>query len=73
VVRLSLHLGGILFAFMVQENIKSLIQAIDITDKVAKESSDSNASSHKLHDEDSSATSGGSLHANAHKANPVRP
>ncbi|KAF1951120.1 hypothetical protein CC80DRAFT_496400 [Byssothecium circinans] len=43
----------------------------NITDKVAKESSDSTASEHKLHDEDTGATSGGSLHANAHKANPV--
>lgn len=45
-----------------------------ITDKVAKESSDSNASSHELHDskEANQATSGGAAHANAHKANPVR-
>jgi len=41
-----------------------------ITDKVAKESSDSNASSHKLHDEDNQATSGGNIGAAAHKANP---
>ncbi|OAL50126.1 hypothetical protein IQ07DRAFT_567822 [Pyrenochaeta sp. DS3sAY3a] len=41
-----------------------------ITDKVAKESSDSTASSHKLHDEVNQATSGGSVAANAHKANP---
>jgi hypothetical protein len=45
-----------------------------ITDKVAKESSDSTASSHPLHDdpETDKASSGGNLHANAHKANPVR-
>jgi hypothetical protein len=45
-----------------------------ITDKVAKESSDSNASSHPMHDdaEADKASSGGNLHANAHKANPVR-
>ena len=41
-----------------------------ITDKVAKESSDSTASSHQLHDEDNQATSGGNVAANAHKANP---
>ncbi|KAH7398876.1 hypothetical protein DE146DRAFT_755868 [Phaeosphaeria sp. MPI-PUGE-AT-0046c] len=43
-----------------------------ITDKVAKESSDSTASSHSLHDDKSAdaATSGGNAHANAHKANP---
>jgi hypothetical protein len=45
-----------------------------ITDKVAKESKDSNASTHELHDseEANQATSGGGAHANAHKANPVR-
>jgi hypothetical protein len=42
----------------------------NITDKVAKESSDSNASTHPLHDEENNATSGGSVSANAHKANP---
>ena len=41
-----------------------------ITDKVAKESSDSNASTAKLHDEPNEATSGGGAHAEAHKANP---
>ncbi|UPX16134.1 uncharacterized protein EKO05_0006553 [Ascochyta rabiei] len=41
-----------------------------ITDKVAKESKDSNASSHELHNEDNQATSGGSVAANAHRANP---
>ncbi|KAF2281413.1 uncharacterized protein EI97DRAFT_454611 [Westerdykella ornata] len=41
-----------------------------ITDQVAKESSDSTASSHPLHQENTGATSGGSLGANAHKANP---
>jgi hypothetical protein len=48
--------------------------ATGITDKVAKESSDSNASTHPLHDSEEAdkATSGGGLHANAHKANPVR-
>jgi hypothetical protein len=47
---------------------------IGITDKVAKESSDSNASTHQLHDDANAdaATSGGSAHAQAHKANPVR-
>jgi hypothetical protein len=46
---------------------------VGITDKVAKESSDSNASTHELHNEDhSGATSGGNVSANAHKANPVR-
>ena len=44
---------------------------LGITDKVAKESSDSTASSHKLHDEDNQATSGGNVAAAAHKANPV--
>jgi hypothetical protein len=44
-----------------------------ITDKVAKESSDSTASSHELHDEpNNTASSGGTAHSNAHKANPVR-
>lgn len=44
-----------------------------ITDKVAKESSDSNASTHQIHDEDHSGiSSGGNVAANAHKANPVR-
>jgi hypothetical protein len=42
----------------------------NITDKVAKESSDSNASTHPIHDEENNATSGGSVSANAHKANP---
>ncbi|KAF2017453.1 hypothetical protein BU24DRAFT_420504 [Aaosphaeria arxii CBS 175.79] len=41
----------------------------NITDKVAKESSDSTASSHPAHQEDNKATSGGSVSANAHKAN----
>ncbi|KAL6710642.1 hypothetical protein ACN47E_007699 [Coniothyrium glycines] len=41
-----------------------------ITDQVAKESRDSTASTHPLHDEDTGATSGGSVAANAHKANP---
>lgn len=41
-----------------------------ITDKVAKESSDSNASSHQIHQEENQATSGGSVAAQAHKANP---
>ncbi|KAF2655803.1 hypothetical protein K491DRAFT_692593 [Lophiostoma macrostomum CBS 122681] len=41
-----------------------------ITDQVAKDSSDSNASSHPLHQEDTGATSGGSVGAQAHKANP---
>jgi len=42
----------------------------NITDQVAKDSTDSNASTAKLHDVDTGATSGGSLHAQAHKANP---
>jgi len=45
----------------------------NLTDKVAKESNDSTASSHKLHDEDhSGATSGGGgkAHAMDHKATP---
>ena len=42
-----------------------------ITDQVAKESSDSNASSHQLHDVDTGATSGGAPSAfAAHKAAP---
>ncbi|KAF2446840.1 hypothetical protein P171DRAFT_482918 [Karstenula rhodostoma CBS 690.94] len=41
-----------------------------ITDQVAKESSDSNASTHQHHDVDTGATSGGSASANAHKAAP---
>lgn len=44
---------------------------IGITDKVAKESSDSTASDHSLHDTDNKATSGGQVAAEAHKANPV--
>lgn len=44
---------------------------LGITDQVAKESKDSTASSHELHDEDTGASSGGNLHAHAHKANPV--
>jgi hypothetical protein len=43
-----------------------------ITDQVAKESKDSTASTHENHDVDTGATSGGNLHAQAHKANPVR-
>ncbi|KAF2749098.1 hypothetical protein M011DRAFT_475837 [Sporormia fimetaria CBS 119925] len=49
-----------------------------ITDQVAKDSSDSNASDHPAHQVDTGATSGGSqskeaagsVGANAHKANP---
>lgn len=45
-----------------------------ITDQVAKESKDSTASSAPLHQEDTGATSGGSMDAQqAHKANPVCP
>jgi hypothetical protein len=41
-----------------------------ITDQVAKESKDSTASTHPLHQEDTGATSGGSVDAmQAHKAN----
>lgn len=46
---------------------------LDLTDKVAQESSDSTASSHSLHNEDhSGATSGGGgkAHAQDHKATP---
>lgn len=49
--------------------------AIDITDQVAKESSDSTASTHPLHDTDTNVTSGGAhskAHVNDHKAAPVR-
>ncbi|CAF9907809.1 MAG: hypothetical protein GOMPHAMPRED_005992 [Gomphillus americanus] len=42
----------------------------NLTDQVAKDSSDSTASTHSRHDEDTGATSGGSTHAMAHKANP---
>ncbi|OJD35257.1 peptidase c40 [Diplodia corticola] len=45
----------------------------DITDQVAKASSDSTASSHPLHDTESNVTSGGSnskAHASDHKAHP---
>jgi hypothetical protein len=45
---------------------------LGITDQVAKESDESTASSHPAHQVDTGATSGGSLGANAHKANPVR-
>jgi hypothetical protein len=41
-----------------------------ITDQVAKESSDSTASSHELHDVDTKATSGGAATLEHHKANP---
>ncbi|KAH7392603.1 hypothetical protein BKA66DRAFT_567932 [Pyrenochaeta sp. MPI-SDFR-AT-0127] len=52
---------------VLREKIK---EDASITDKVAKESSDSTASSHQIHDEDNQATSGGSVGAQAHKANP---
>ncbi|KAF2257097.1 hypothetical protein BU26DRAFT_599663 [Trematosphaeria pertusa] len=42
----------------------------NITDQVAKDSKDSTASSHPLHQEDTGASSGGSIGAMAHKANP---
>lgn len=46
---------------------------LGITDQVAKESSDSNASTHQHHDVDTGASSGGSTaSALAHKAAPVR-
>ena len=38
---------------------------------VAKESSDSNASSHPMHDVENNATSGGKATAQDHSANPV--
>lgn len=41
----------------------------NITDQVAKDSSDSTTSTHPRHQEDTGATSGGSLGAMAHKAN----
>ncbi|KAF1939181.1 hypothetical protein EJ02DRAFT_352898 [Clathrospora elynae] len=44
-------------------------QHAGITDQVAKESSDSNASTHQHHDVDTGASSGGNAHAQAHKAN----
>lgn len=45
--------------------------AVDITDQVAKESSDSTASSHGMHQSDTGASSGGVATINDHKANPV--
>ncbi|GAB7363199.1 hypothetical protein MBLNU230_g3481t1 [Neophaeotheca triangularis] len=43
----------------------------NITDQIAKESADSNASSHALHDEaNDKATSGGLAKAEHHAANP---
>ncbi|KAL1589922.1 hypothetical protein WHR41_00994 [Cladosporium halotolerans] len=42
----------------------------NLTDQVAKESSNSNASSHSLHDADTKATSGGAATFDHHKANP---
>ncbi|KAI4721718.1 hypothetical protein E4T48_02019 [Aureobasidium sp. EXF-10727] len=42
----------------------------NLTDMVAKESSDSNASSHPMHDVDNSATSGGKATTQDHSANP---
>jgi hypothetical protein len=41
-----------------------------ITDQVAKESSDSTASTHPNHDVDTKATSGGAATLEHHKANP---
>lgn len=50
-------------------NTSPLTQYVDLTDKVAKESSDSTASDHKLHDEDHShITSGGKASAEDHKS-----
>lgn len=45
----------------------------DLTDQVAKESSNSTASTHDMHKEDTGATSGGTAKATAedHKATPV--
>ena len=43
---------------------------LGITDQVAKESSDSNASTHPLHDVDNKASSGGASTFEHHKANP---
>lgn len=43
----------------------------DLTDMVAKESSDSNASTHPMHDVENNATSGGKATAQDHSANPV--
>lgn len=44
---------------------------LGITDQVAKESSDSNASTHPMHQVDTGATSGGKATAQDHAANPV--
>jgi len=43
---------------------------IGITDQVAKESKDSTASSHEIHDVDTKASSGGAASLEHHKANP---
>lgn len=48
-----------------------LTMGIDLTDKVAKESSDSTASTHEMHQEETGATSGGKASALHHQANPV--
>ncbi|KAF2190556.1 hypothetical protein K469DRAFT_558619 [Zopfia rhizophila CBS 207.26] len=42
----------------------------NITDQVAKDSSNSTASTHSAHQENTGATSGGSIGIQAHKANP---
>ncbi|KAJ9635495.1 hypothetical protein H2201_003154 [Coniosporium apollinis] len=42
----------------------------NLTDLVAKQSSDSTASTHPMHQEDTGATSGGKASAMDHKANP---
>ena len=47
-----------------------LIALLDLTDQVAKESSDSTASTHPMHQEDHKATSGGVATFEDHKANP---
>lgn len=55
-----------------QEMIKHHIDhaPAGITDQVAKESGDSTASSHAIHQEDTNATSGGAATFDHHKANP---
>ncbi|KAH9875331.1 hypothetical protein J1614_004823 [Plenodomus biglobosus] len=54
----------------ISDRITASLQTPGITDQVAKDSKDSNASSAPLHDVDTGASSGGNVHAAAHKANP---
>ncbi|CAO2651082.1 Nn.00g093790.m01.CDS01 [Neocucurbitaria sp. VM-36] len=64
-----LNIGGPEVILNTEESAGGTVNA-GITDKVAKESSDSTASTHELHDEANQATSGGNVAASAHKANP---